>query len=456
VLPADSRFAVYVGKFCFDFKKGPDAEAGLFEFKLHGRILTGSHELSPGLPQVLDGPPQTEGNLYLFVFDDEADHWKRAHEHWSTIDCEEMMKYQSFAVPLPHLNGAYNRTIYVHEKIRPRFWYFTFAACGITVMEPVHFEIHASNIQQGLQSEFGIDERGSLQLQILATGMFLTVCLSLRRVAKRSTGAEALRSRPLLRVLIVSSLCSSVGAISLTLHYLVFMFDGYGLSWLKVQGDFWVACSKALLTLLQLLTAKGWALFYAPEELVQRRLMICLLGGIVLISMACEIHAEFAHDWSTTIYLYESYPGLVILFLNVVLFTEAWRSMRETYRHESSEEVRVFYVIISAASLLYFLTLPVMCMLAAAFNPWVRAKYVDRAEVASRFVSTALLAFCLRPSRLDAMVNARLEDGLETIGELREDLDEPSDAGYCQAVEDEDRTERSEAAEPLQRAGPAE
>merc|ERR1719282_1540212 len=138
--------------------------------------------------------------------------------------------------------------------------------------------------------------------------------------------------------------------------------------------------------------------------------MIFLLGTIVLISMACEIHAEYSHDWSTTIYLYESYPGLAILLLNVVLFTEAWRSMRETYRHETSEEVRVFYVIISAASLLYFLTLPVMCMLAAALKPWARAKYVDRAEVLSRFAATALLSFCLRPSRLDAMVNARLEE----------------------------------------------
>merc|ERR1712032_1476878 len=199
---------------------------------------------------------------------------------------------------------------------------------------------------------------------------------------------------------LLSTLCSAAGASFLTLHFSVFMVNGYGLSAFEVLGQVCLCGAKALLTLLQLLTAKGWALFYAPEELIQRQLMICILGGIILTSIACEIHADYFHDWSTALYLYESWPGMVILLLNVVLFAEAWRSMRETYRHETSEEVRIFYVVISASSLLYFLALPVICVLAAAFDPWVRAKYVNRAEVGSRFVTTLLLGFCLRPSRL--------------------------------------------------------
>merc|ERR1719330_1736215 len=113
--------------------------------------------------------------------------------------------------------------------------------------------------------------------------------------------------------------------------------------------------------------------------------MMCIVCGVVITSIACEIHADYFSDSSTALYLYESLPGLVILFLNVVLFAEAWRSMRETYRHESSDEVRVFYVAISLASLFYFLTLPTMSVLAFTFAPWVRAKYIARAEVASRF-----------------------------------------------------------------------
>lgn len=426
VLPVDGLFSAYVGKFCFDYKRGPDVEAGLFEFVLHGRVLSGPHETA--LPST-EGPPcwgpcETQGNLYLLVFDDEEDHWKKAHRRWNTLTCEEMLHYASFAMPISPLEGSFNRTVYVHESVRPRFWYFTFAACGVTVVEPVSYEIHTQNILQGFQNEFGIDNKGSLQLQVIAAGAFASIAVTLRQVAKRATGAEALRSRPLLRMLLLSAFCSAAGASCLTLHFWAFMMNGYGLSIFEVLGQVWLCSAKALLTLLQLLTAKGWALFYAPEELVQRRLMICILGGIILTSIACEIHAQYFHDWSTAIYLYESWPGMVILLLNVVLFAEAWRSMRDTYRHETSEEVRIFYVVISCSSLLYFLALPVICVLAAAFDPWVRAKYVSRAELASRFIATLLLSFCLRPSRLDAMVNARLEEGLETVGELRDDEEE--------------------------------
>lgn len=443
-LPSMSHFMTYVGKFCFDYKKGPDEEAGEFTFNVAGKVVAEPSDQLLPQPST-DGPPcwgpcKTQGSLYLMVFDDEDQHWKQAQERWDEMSCDDMLHYSSFALPLTLSSGSFNRTAFVHEKIRPRFWYFTFVACGVQVVEPLSYDIHTRNIAQGSQSEFGMDERGSLALQLGATIFFTTVTVCLRGVARRATGAEALRSRPLLRMLLFSALCSALGAGCLTLHFCIFALNGWGCGFVELMGAAWICGAKALLALLQLLTAKGWALFYAPEELGQRRLMLCIIGWIVFTSMACEIHAEFYRDWSTEIYLYESWPGLVILFLNVVLFTEAWRSMRETYRHETSQEVRVFYVVISSASLLYFLTLPVMCILAASFNPWSRAKWVARVEVFSRLVATLLLCFCLRPSRLDAMVHARLEDGLETVGELRDDIDEedPDDnPGYRKASDDE-------------------
>lgn len=435
VLPVASHFQVFAGRFCFDYKPGPNEEAGKFELYISGRVKPQTPIAEAGTDAVgVAGaePPcwgpscETGGNLYLMVFDDEEDHWQQASDHWSSLTCKDLLRYSSFALPigLPELSGELNRTVFVQEQTQPRFWYFTFAACGIEVVEQVVFDIHTQNILQGLQSEFGADERGCLEMQLFASLLFLALGMYLRNIARRATGAEALRSRPLLRILLLSALCSAAGGACLALHYFAFMFDGIGLSLLEVIGQVWVCVAKALLTLLQLLTAKGWALFYAPEEVVQRRLMLGIVGGVVLTSIACEIHADYFNDSSTSLYLYESWPGIVILFLNVILFGEAWRSMRETYRHETSDEVRIFYGVISLAALVYFLTLPVMCAFSSTFDPWHRAMYIGQAEVASRFIATVLLAFCLRPSRLDAMVNARLEDGLKTVGEERDDTDE--------------------------------
>lgn len=425
VLPAfASHFAVYVGKFCFDFNPAGE-QAGLFEFEVVGDVSQG---LASSVPAT-EGPPcwgpcETQGNMYLMVFDDEPDHWAVARSRWDIMTCEERLKSANYYTQLTPLGGRLNRTVEIREKIRPRFWYFTFVSCGASPLAPVEYRIHATNTRQGFDSEFSYDQAGILSMQFFFALCFSGLAAVAFNVTRRGAGTEALRSRPLLCLVFLSAICSAAGAWFLTLHFFTFALYGEGLGLLRVLGVCLGCGGKALLSVLQLLAAKGWALFYAPEELSQRRMMTCALGSIISISAWCEIHGEFFHDWSATLYLYESGPGIAILALNAVLFLEAWRSMHETYRHETSQEVRVFYFLVTSACCLYFLALPLICILASALSPWVRDYYVTRVEITARFLATVILAICLRPSRLDAMISARLEDGLEPIGEMREDSDE--------------------------------
>merc|ERR1712032_597685 len=76
---------------------------------------------------------------------------------------------------------------------------------------------------------------------------------------------------------------------------------------------------------------------------------------------------------------------------------------------EHSQAILRFYRATFIGAVLYFVTLPMMCILAVAMDPWNRKKVVSCTELASRFVATAILAWVLRPSRLDTMINARLE-----------------------------------------------
>jgi len=199
------------------------------------------------------------------------------------------------------------------------------------------------------------------------------------------------------------------------------------------------SASKALLSILQLLTAKGWVLFYSPDEIAWRRFTVCSLGAIVIATAACEIHGQYFHDWRTTLFLYESGPGLLILFLNIVLFVEALRSMYGTYWNEVSAEVREFYKTVSAAITVYYLTLPLICILAGVFSPWVRRKYVARTEMFARFFAMLLLAYCLRPSRLDIIISSRLEEGLDS-DMCDNDDDEMQQCGYGQDDDDDEAT----------------
>jgi len=469
VLGTSSHFIEYVGKFCFDYKKGATVEAGNVHIVIDGNLRPAP---TPQLPRVTEGPPcwgqcTTNGNMYLMVFDDEEKHWQDARRTWYEHSCDELLHYSSFALPLQLHGAPINRTQWIHEQIRPRFWYFVFVACGVHYLEPVSYEIHARNILQGDQSEFGMDERGAVALQLCSALAFGSLGYCLRALARRSSGAEALRSRPLLRMLILSTIFSATGAILLFLHYVKYSFDGWGIPFLDLLGVTFVCLAKATLSLLQLLVAKGWALFYSPGEAYQRRVVICLLGWIIFMSLACEVHSEFFHDWSADIYMYESWTGTTILVFNLFLFLETWRSMRITYRHETSEEVRVFYVAIAASALIYFLSLPILCIVASKISPWARAKWVARGEFIARLLATLLLCFALKPSRLDAMVNSRLENSQTVLSEDGEDsVDEeqhlnPYDpagsfsrhAAFYAADRDEDREEDDDDEEAEDRKG---
>lgn len=447
VLPVHKHFAIYLGKFCFDYTSDSlePREAGQFTITVQGKV-------EPD-PEVVAGVSQTSGQMYLMVFDDEQEHWQRVRQTWGDLTCESLLRdaCANCVYPIGGVDGSYNRTVLISESTRPRFWYFTFVACGVTVVKPLVYELHTENVWQGLEAEFSFDERGNLDLQLFGAFAFVFVAYWLRQTARNATGAEAFRARPLLRTMLASSLCSGAGASCLALHYSMYAANGYGAIPFQVAGQICICMAKGLLTLLQLLTAKGWALFYEPAELGRRRLLSCILAGVVILSFTCEIHADYYHDWSATLYLYESGPGFLILLMNVILYLEAWRSMRETYRHEMSSEVRAFHIMISLASFMYFLTLPLMTLLALTLDPWVRAKYVGRAEVISRLIATVLLCYCLRPSNLEVMVNARLEDGLETVGELRDDIDlEAEDSPNDYGIEDKPRYDRDdEASEQL-------
>jgi hypothetical protein len=114
-------------------------------------------------------------------------------------------------------------------------------------------------------------------------------------------------------------------------------------------------------------------------------------------------------DSGSAIYLYESWSGGIVLTLNLSLLLISSLLMRETYQKERVAEARTFYLLVSAAITVYYISLPVVCTLATLLSPWVRLKYVQRVELSTRFGVTLLLLRWLRPSHLDAVINSRLQ-----------------------------------------------
>lgn len=421
-LPFTTKFANYVGKFCFDtvpeeVRTLPSDEtsqkpvAGMFHVTVHGKVVEGQKS-----NKSTDGPPcwgrcQTQGHMYLMVFDDEFEHWKTARAVWNSITCEERFHLANYVLKVsPRLTAApyrISRLIQVTEKVRPRFWYFAFVNCGATVLEPVSFELHARNVNRGFQAEFGIDMQQTVPLETCSAICFALVAF-ISCIMTRGTRVGTVRTRPLLFMLRMSALLSAAGCGWLTLHHTVYANDGMGLPAAGIFGDFCACMAKALLTALSLLVARGWALLHDPGTRFQRYGIVAVLIGIIAMTVGCEIHTVYFHDQSTNFFIYESWPGIFIMVLNLSLFLVSWFMMWDTYHKESAEEVRAFYRLIFSACGIFFVSLPVMCLLAQMLDPWVRRKYIERIEIGSRFIATLLLLVCLRPSQLDSMIVARM------------------------------------------------
>jgi len=407
---------VYVGKFCFDYVAGQSS--GALEVDIQGQMKGGDSwkpKKPKDFPTLPDFPP-TPGGLYLALFSDRTVAWQMARRKWNDLTATEILeRAAAVRAVTPGEDGKFQANVMVLGDGRPVFVYFTFVFWSADVSAdsvPISYTIHAENKLAGFEREFSVDERGAVFLQLVGLIGFGTAVVGLSVGARVTDGAGALRSRPLLQLLVVSCGCSALGCGCRLIDELVYAMAGEGLGAVQVAGELWAVVARLTLSTLHLFVASGKALLQSETEVARKRRVQLLVAGIVVVSMGCEVYVRYFGDldWSTTLYFYASWPGFLILTLNSCLFAEVCLATWRLYKQpETSVAVKRFYVATFIAAVLYFAALPATCILAHMENPWERKKLVMRTEVTTRLLTTIMLCFCLRPSKLDRMINARLE-----------------------------------------------
>merc|ERR1719330_815191 len=264
-----------------------------------------------------------------------------------------------------------------------------------------------------------MDEEGSVALHIATLVGFGGLFFWTLFFAMKRFGHGALRERPLLRGLLAAIALSSFGGSMLLTDSLTYAFDGVGNREAAVIGTFCECISKVQIAVLQLFIARGRGFLQSPSEYSRRRVVQVAVTIYVLAAVGSEVYEQyFRHlDWSTTVYFYASWPGLLLVALNTLLFFDVMRSTLQVFKSgDLSPDLRRFYLRTAVVASLYFLALPAVVLIAKFVAPWCRSKVVDRVEVSTRFVACCMLVYCLWPSRLDLLVNARLDlsvDGAE-------------------------------------------
>jgi hypothetical protein len=302
---------------------------------------------------------------------------------------------------------------------RPHFWFLAVADCvGNNGIQLTYSLLFLSSGGPWYQ-QFSFDEQGLLQLYIFFFLFYVVLC------AFHSWGVFQFIKRdayhPILRLLTSALALELFSNMFLLIHYGVYKDNGVGVVGLKGIGELLNMGAELVLMFMLILVAKGWAI--TTNYLTDRNLLLLLMGMLLLAYLALFIWDNSGRDSASTLYFYESVPGIFVLILRSLTWLWFAWCLKKTLALETLPEKRTFYIFFGIACTLWFLLLPLFVIIATAMEAWYREKVIT--SMTSSLNALALVAFTylLWPTRAADYFSIKPANAL-----LSSDIDTPSDS----------------------------
>jgi len=202
--------------------------------------------------------------------------------------------------------------------------------------------------------------------------------------------------------------CEFLAVFSDLIHYGIYHSDGIGVPSLDKFSTVMDTFSRLSFILLLILLAKGWTI--STDEIRHREFVI-LAMVILSISYFSLIIWDFAaRDPASTLYVYESVPGGLILGL--VGVTGLWYAVTifMSYRQEDDPMKKSFYLKLGILYTMWFAALPILVVIGIALDPWVREKVVRSMNLTLTTVAYTILAYLLWPTRAEIYFKIKTPD----------------------------------------------
>ncbi len=162
-------------------------------------------------------------------------------------------------------------------------------------------------------------------------------------------------------------------------------------------GELLRVAAQLTFVLLLIVLAKGWTI--SSVALEQKKAIFTVVGIFVILYFALLIWDVAARDPASTLYVYDSIPGYLIITLDIL--TGFWfiQSCVQTYLREIHPDKKRLYIVLCSVYCWWFFAIPIFVGIASALEPWVREKVVTSIQVTANTVAYALLAFIFWPTR---------------------------------------------------------
>eukprot|EP01111_Echinosteliopsis_oligospora_P001080 TRINITY_DN1142_c0_g1_i1.p1 TRINITY_DN1142_c0_g1~~TRINITY_DN1142_c0_g1_i1.p1 ORF type:complete len:416 (+),score=64.31 TRINITY_DN1142_c0_g1_i1:65-1312(+) len=369
----------FVDKFCFD-----NAGRGTAVFDFHNNI-------------------QNE-TVYLLILDDEVGNWTYVYEHYKEMSCEQRAERSAYARPL---DQDLTQTEYFNDFVRPHFWYFALQACSGNPLD-VSYTMHMTQFSNSTwKREFSYDEQGLEGLFLFWWLLFIVGAAAHGYAAFVLSKSQAYHTIVKLLTVIVGlewfyiffSFC----------HYAAYSDNGHGNIGLKNFADFLDTIAQVLIILLLVLVAKGYCI--SKSDIEGKKL---LFGGMIVLSISyliLYIWTKAGQDPANDLFEYETVPGIITVILRALVTGWFVWELRNTYLEENHAGKREFYLAFGIVYSIWLLMLPLITIIAAALDPWVRMKVVIGMYVTMNAIGLGIFAFVFWPSRISNyfQVNSRLD-----------------------------------------------
>ncbi|PZC83687.1 transmembrane protein 145 [Helicoverpa armigera] len=333
-------------------------------------------------------------------------------------------------------------TYVIQNSGQPRFWYVSMVSCYLdevtctwhhytgapskdnktltNIPQIINYDFWLVNGSPNLSFyntllyQFSFDRQNTLELYLVFWLCYI-ILLPVQIYAVRTQKHPVTKLFTFSLVLEFIALCFNV------LHTVKFAVDGVGFAGLAAAGDVLDIMSRTLFMLLLLLLAKGWAV--TRLELTYKPLVfgVWLAYGIVHILL---------YVWNTTevdiieeIDEYQTWPGWLILALRVAIMTWFVLELRYTMMYEHNMPKLNFLLHFGASSLVWFVYLPIIALIALQISPLWRFKFLLGITYSADCLAFCVMAHLLWPTRSEQYLLLAPSDytaGIEELDEFNE------------------------------------
>ncbi|KAG2763285.1 hypothetical protein JG687_00000076 [Phytophthora cactorum] len=383
----------FIGKFCFSWTPTLDDVAG----RIAGDIET-----------------DVEG-LQVAIYDDEAIFWNYVMTD-SSCNCYCKVSPQ-------HTKGVFNVTatnshhvtpftfsVDIREHLRPRFWYVALARCvpGGDQYKPAFAEITETNFRkyyfsswfnihmtQGDGSELPVQQQGLPTIYAVMAAVAGAAAAVQIVAVRRMRQSESFH--PIMRILTLVVLFFFLCNALLFIHFTMYEFNGLGVPFFKYAAKITEVFVRVGTLLLAMVIAKGWTI--NSVGLDGQIKLSCVILAILVLYLSMAMWYLVWLDPASTLYIYDSWPGLGICVLQMCVLGWFINTILETRSYEQASTKRHFFLRMCCLFSVYFVALPIIVLVASFLSPWVREKTVAAMTTSVHCFIYLSLIYTLWPTR---------------------------------------------------------